>query len=68
MHGSHLDVSVSDGKGRTLGGHLVPGCGIYTTAEIVIAVFPQVIYKREYCQQSGYAELVVEDNASTKDT
>jgi predicted DNA-binding protein with PD1-like motif len=62
VHGSHLHISISDGEGRTLGGHLVPGCCIYTTAEIVIAVFPQVVYKREYCQQSGYAELVVEDN------
>jgi predicted DNA-binding protein with PD1-like motif len=60
-------LSISDGEGRTLGGHLVPGCSIYTTAEVVIAVFPQVVYKREYCQQSGYAELVIEDNPTTTD-
>ena len=59
-HGSHLHISVSDGDGKTMGGHLVPGCRIYTTAEIVLAVFEDVIYKRElYENDSGYEELVV---------
>lgn len=58
-HGSHLHVSVSDGQGRTFGGHLVPGCLIYTTAEIVILAFDDVVYKREFAEDSGYDELVV---------
>ena len=58
-HGSHLHISVSDGDGKTIGGHLVPGCKIYTTAEMVIAVFDDVIYKREFAEDSGYEELVV---------
>ena len=37
IHGSHLHISVSDGDGKTIGGHLESGCKIYTTAEIVIA-------------------------------
>jgi uncharacterized protein len=57
--GTHLHISISDGDGRTIGGHLVPGCKVYTTAEIVIAAFPQFIYKRELCPDSGYDELVV---------
>ena len=60
IHGSHLHISVSDGDGRTMGGHLVPGCKIYTTAEIVLAVFDDVVYKRElYENDSGYEELAV---------
>ena len=59
IHGSHLHISCSDGDGKTIGGHLVSGCKIYTTAEIVIAVFEDVIYKREFAEDSGYEELAV---------
>ena len=60
IHGSHLHISISDGEGKTLGGHLVSGCKIYTTAEIVIAIFEDVVYKRELIpNDSGYEELVV---------
>jgi predicted DNA-binding protein with PD1-like motif len=59
IHGSHLHISVSDEDGKTIGGHLDSGCKIYTTAEIVIAVFEDLIYKREYAADSGYEELVV---------
>jgi hypothetical protein len=58
-NGSHLHLSISDGDGKTIGGHLVPGCKIYTTAEIVIAELDDVIYKREFAEDSGYEELVV---------
>jgi len=60
IHGSHLHLSISDGDGNTIGGHLVSGCKIYTTAEIVLAVFDDVVYKRElYENDSGYEELAV---------
>ena len=54
IHGSHLHISISDGDGKTIGGHLDSGCKIYTTAEIVMAVFNDVIYKREFAEDSGY--------------
>ena len=60
IHGSHLHISISNGDGPTIGGHLVGGCLIYTTAEIVIAEFPEIVYKREYCEASGHAELIIE--------
>lgn len=59
IHGSHLHVSISDGDGATVGGHLVSGCKIYTTAEMVLAVFEDVVYKREFAADSGYEELAV---------
>src|SRR6266508_4422610 len=42
IHGSHLHISVSDGDGRTMCGHLESGWKIYTTAEIVLAAFDDV--------------------------
>lgn len=59
VHGSHLHLALSDGDGKTIGGHLVQGCEIYTTAEMVIAELEDVIYSREPCPLSGYDELVV---------
>lgn len=59
IHGSHLHISISGEDGQTTGGHLVSGCKIYTTAEMVIAAFDDVVYKREFAEDSGYEELVV---------
>ena len=59
VHGSHLHIAISDGDGVTTGGHLVSGCKIYTTAEMVLAAFEDVAYKREFAVDSGYEELVV---------
>ncbi|HEX9388621.1 MAG TPA: PPC domain-containing DNA-binding protein [Anaerolineales bacterium] len=61
IHGSHLHISISDEDGKTIGGHFESGCKIYTTAEIVIAVFNGVVYKREFAEDSGYDELTVYD-------
>ena len=59
IHGSHLHLSISNENGKTIGGHLDSGCRIYTTAEIVLAVFDDVVYKREFAADSGYEELIV---------
>jgi hypothetical protein len=59
IHGSHLHISISDEDGKTFGGHLDSGCKVYTTAEIVILAFDNVMYKREFAEDSGYDELVV---------
>lgn len=67
-HGSHLHISISDGDGQTQGGHLVEGSLIYTTAEIVVAEFPQVIYERALCELSGYDELVVQDKVQGRES
>lgn len=57
--GSHLHLSVSDSTGVTLGGHLVEGCQVYTTAEIIIGVLPAYRFTREPDPKSGYNELKV---------
>lgn len=66
IHGSHLHISISDADGKTMGGHLVSGSKIYTTAEIVLAVFDDIVYKREYLDNdSGYKELTVHPSTSS---
>jgi predicted DNA-binding protein with PD1-like motif len=57
--GSHVHISVSDSTGTTIGGHLVEGCIIYTTAEIVIGVLPNYRFAREQDEASGYKELKI---------
>lgn len=60
VHGSHIHISISDGGGKTIGGHLASGCKVYTTAEIVLALFDDVVYRRELLENdSGYEELVI---------
>ena len=58
--GSHLHLAVSDSTGRTLGGHLLDGCRVYTTAEIVLAELPALAFSRETDATFGYKELVVQ--------
>lgn len=60
VNGSHLHLAVSDSTGRTLGGHLLEGCTIYTTAELVVGVMPDLNYKRETDPTFGYRELVIQ--------
>jgi predicted DNA-binding protein with PD1-like motif len=61
QHGCHLHISVSDGGGQVFGGHLMPGSLIYTTAEIVLGIIPNVVFKRELDESTGYRELKIED-------
>jgi predicted DNA-binding protein with PD1-like motif len=57
--GPHLHISLSDGQGVTIGGHLQDGNLIYTTAEVVIGELEDVVFSREICSESTYDELVV---------
>ena len=59
-HGSHYHISISDERGQTYGAHLMEGCRVYTTAEVVIGVVDGVSYQRTLCTQSGYPELDVQ--------
>ena len=58
-HGSHCHISLSDEYGRTYGAHLLEGCEIYTTAEIVIGVLPNVRFSRILDARTGYPELEI---------
>jgi len=58
-HGSHLHLSIADSTGRTLGGHLLDGNRIYTTAELVIGVLEELEFRRETDPVSTYQELSI---------
>ena len=60
LNGSHLHISLSDSTGKTIGGHLMDGCKIYTTAEIVIFSSCEFIFKREKDGTTPWEELQVE--------
>lgn len=62
--GSHLHIALSDSEGATIGGHLLEGSLIYTTAEIAIGALPRLRFVRRPCPESGYDELEVEPRRS----
>lgn len=57
--GAHLHASVADADGRMSGGHVLPGCTIRTTAEIVVGVLPDLAFARGHDPETGYRELVI---------
>jgi uncharacterized protein len=59
-NGSHIHISISDSTGRTIGGHLLQGNIVYTTAEIVIQSTPNFIFKREKDGSTLWEELQIE--------
>lgn len=58
--GGHLHISVSDGEGQTLSGHLLPGSAVYTTAEIVLVALDDLRFTRKPDPVTTYEELSVE--------
>jgi uncharacterized protein len=58
--GVHLHASISDGTGKTIGGHLMDGNIIYTTAEIIIGEVLDVNFSRRLDSLTTYNELFIE--------
>jgi predicted DNA-binding protein with PD1-like motif len=56
--GVHLHASVATARGEMRGGHVMPGCIVRTTAEIVLAPLPGWVFTREHDAQTGFLELV----------
>ena len=63
-NGCHLHVGVSDGNGRTIGGHLLEGNLVHTTAEIVLGESTSLAFDRVPDKLTGWRELTV----TAKDT
>ena len=57
--GPHLHISLARRDGSCLGGHLVEGCIVNTTAELVIGELPQAEFRRSLDAATGYAELSI---------
>ena len=61
--GLHLHLAIADANGDTTGGHLMPGCLIHTTAEIVIGILSGFTFQRLADPQTGFHELsIVEED------
>lgn len=58
-NGSHLHLSISDSTGKNIGGHLLDGCKIYTTAEIVIGESSDLVFTREKDGSTPWEELQI---------
>lgn len=59
-HGSHCHIAIADSKGRTAGAHLLEGCLVYTTAEIVLLALDDCVFLRSFDEQTGYPELEIQ--------
>ncbi len=59
INGSHIHISISDSTGHTIGGHLLAGCKVYTTAEIVLQYTTKYTFERKEDGTTPYKELQV---------
>ena len=67
-HGMHLHISLSNKNGQTIGGHLLDGCIIYTTAEIVIGTSEDFIFLRTLDEKTGYKELEIQSTTKNENS
>ena len=54
----HVHISLSDDKGRVIGGHLEKGCLINTTCELVLGIMEEYESERLFDEKTGYDEIV----------
>lgn len=59
VNGSHLHIALSDSTGKTIGGHLLEGCKVYTTVEMVIGTSDQLIFERAEDGTTPWKELQI---------
>lgn len=59
LDGLHVHISLARRDGACIGGHLVPGCIVSTTAELVIGELQQLEFRRSLDSATGYNELSV---------
>jgi predicted DNA-binding protein with PD1-like motif len=57
QNGSHIHISISDSTGKTIGGHLLEGCKIYTTAELILTESSKYLFTREKDGSTPWEEL-----------
>ena len=56
---THLHISLSREDLSTVGGHLMEGCIVNTTAEIVLMELEGIRFDTEFDDETGYDELVI---------
>ncbi|MFA0077048.1 PPC domain-containing DNA-binding protein [Vibrio artabrorum] len=58
----HIHLSVADEKGNVIGGHLLEGTLIATTAELIVHRYDTLTFDREHDDSTGYTELTISSN------
>lgn len=58
----HLHISFSREDMSVLGGHLLPGCVVNTTAEVVLCELDGLTFSKAYDEDTGYNELHIEQS------
>ncbi|XP_043962924.1 bifunctional protein GlmU-like [Gambusia affinis] len=56
---AHLHISLADAQGATVGGHVLGGLEVFTTAEVVVGDAVDLRFSREPDPRTGFPELVV---------
>ena len=59
VNGNHLHISISDSTGKTIGGHLLDGNLVYTTAEIILQEDEGFVFTREKDGSTPWEELQI---------
>jgi predicted DNA-binding protein with PD1-like motif len=62
--GVHVHMALSGGDGACVGGHVMAGCIVHTTAEIVVGEAEELAFRRPLDPETGYGELSVEPRGS----
>lgn len=62
----HLHLSLSMSNGTVIGGHVMKGCIVYTTAEVTLLENLQARHTRVYDRSTGFQELEVIERAPSK--
>ena len=62
VNGCHLHAAVSDSNGTMIGGHVLDGCIINTTAEIIIGEATGITFSRAMDEKTGWKELKIQDS------
>lgn len=59
-HGMHLHLALATSNGQMIGGHLLEGCIVRTTLELVVQEFAGLRFLRRQDPATGYEELLPE--------
>ncbi|WP_295893666.1 PPC domain-containing DNA-binding protein [uncultured Vibrio sp.] len=67
-HHQHIHISVADRTGKVIGGHLLEGAIIDTTAELIVHRYNNLYFSREEDRNTGFTELVIEQKSDRPQT
>ena len=60
--GVHVHIAAGDNSGKVQGGHLEYGTYVMMTAEIIIMVYPPIMFKRTIDAKTGFPILQIQKN------